>query len=193
MSQLAIGIIETIGLAAAIEAADVCLKSANISLIGYELTKGNGMTVVKIEGNVGAVKAAIEAASVAVNKVSRVYSQKVIPRPSNSIDSLIRNENTVGYENKVIEEIEEPKELLNPKEVEEEITDTPDLNLYEEDNERIEDEEEIEIEEEIEDTNLNDDNSESSYTCNLCKDAKCPRIKGDLRSACIHYDERKEK
>lgn len=181
MSQLAIGIIETIGLAAAIEAADVCLKSANINLIGYELTKGNGMTVVKIEGNVGAVKAAIEAASVAVNKVSRVYSQKVIPRPSDSIDSLIRNENTVGYENKVVEEIEEPKELLNPKEVEEEITDTPDLNLYEEDNEKIED------------TNLNDDNSESSYTCNLCKDVKCPRVKGDLRSACIHYDERKEK
>lgn len=199
MSQLAIGIIETIGLAAAIEAADVCLKSANINLIGYELTKGNGMTVVKIEGNVGAVKAAIEAASVAVNKVSRVYSQKVIPRPSDSIDSLIRNENTVGYENKVVEEIEEPKELLNLKEVEEEITDTPDLSLYEEDNEIIEDEEEIEIEEdnefdeEIEDTNLNDDNSESSYTCNLCKDPKCPRVKGDLRSACIHYDERKEK
>ena len=45
MSQLAIGMIETVGLAAAIEAADVCVKSANVNLIGYELSRGNGMAV----------------------------------------------------------------------------------------------------------------------------------------------------
>ena len=48
MSQLAIGMIETVGLAAAIEAADVCVKSANVNLIGYELSRGNGMAVVKM-------------------------------------------------------------------------------------------------------------------------------------------------
>ena len=106
MSQLAIGMIETVGLAAGIEAADVCLKSANVTLIGYELTKGNGMTVVKIEGNVGAVKAAIEAATVAANKVSKVFSTKVIPRPSEGIDFLMRNCDTVGYESeKAVEEL----------------------------------------------------------------------------------------
>lgn len=108
MSQLAIGMIETVGLAAGIEAADVCLKSANVTLIGYELTKGNGMTVVKIEGNVGAVKAAIEAATVAANKVSKVFSTKVIPRPSEGIDFLMRNCDTVGYESeKAVEELVE--------------------------------------------------------------------------------------
>ena len=107
MSQLAIGMIETVGLAAGIEAADVCVKSANVTLIGYELTKGNGMTVVKIEGNVGAVKAAIEAATVAASKISSVFSTKVIPRPSNSIDFLMRNSNTVGYEKETINKKEE--------------------------------------------------------------------------------------
>lgn len=210
MSQLAIGIIETIGLAAAIEAADVCLKSANVSLIGYELTRGNGMTVVKIEGNVGAVKAAIEAASVAVNKVSKIYSQKVIPRPSDSIELLIRNKNTVGYENENLDIISDDVEP---------IVALPQLEYIEEDerekyitnieNTKDEESSEYEIETshddepvlkgskdvyEYEDFELKDDStSENSYTCNLCKDTKCPRVKGDLRSECIHYDERKEK
>lgn len=170
MSQLAIGIIETIGLAAAIEVADVCLKSANVSLIGYELTKGNGMTVVKIKGNVGAVKASIEAASVAVDKVSKIYSKIVIPRPSDDIELLIINENTVGYENENSD--------INSDEIEE----------Y--DNEQI-----LEYNnDEDEDMELKDESiSEDGYTCNICKDPKCNRVKGDLRSACIHYDERKEK
>lgn len=203
MSQLAIGIIETIGLAAAIEAADVCLKSANVSLIGYELTRGNGMTVVKIEGNVGAVKAAIEAASVAVNKVSKVYSQKVIPRPSDSIELLVRNKNTVGYENlnivsDEVEEIEEEKHITNIEDItkekessENEIeieskTSQNDESILEDNKEEEEDESEyIELKD--------DSNLENSYTCNLCKDPKCPRVKGDLRSECIHYDEKKEK
>ena len=49
MSKLAIGMIETMGLAAGIEAADICLKAANINLVGYEFAKGSGMTVIKIE------------------------------------------------------------------------------------------------------------------------------------------------
>lgn len=203
MSQLAIGIIETIGLAAAIEAADVCLKSANVSLIGYELTRGNGMTVVKIEGNVGAVKAAIEAASVAVNKVSKVYSQKVIPRPSDSIEFLVRNENTVGYENlniisDEVEEIEEKKYITNIEDItKENINEEKESNeneieeISENDESILEDNKE---EDESENIELKDDsNLENSYTCNLCKDPKCPRVKGDLRSECIHYDEKKEK
>lgn len=203
MSQLAIGIIETIGLAAAIEAADVCLKSANVSLIGYELTRGNGMTVVKIEGNVGAVKAAIEAASVAVNKVSKVYSQKVIPRPSDSIELLVRNKNTVGYENlniisDEVEEIEEKKYITNIEDItKENINEEKESNeneieeISENDESILEDNKEEDESEYIE---LKDDsNLENSYTCNLCKDPKCPRVKGDLRSECIHYDEKKEK
>lgn len=195
MSQLAIGIIETIGLAAAIEAADVCLKSANVSLIGYELTRGNGMTVVKIEGNVGAVKAAIEAASVAVNKVSKVYSQKVIPRPSDSIEFLVRNENTVGYENlniisDEVDEIEEEKHITNIEDIDKE----KESSEIEIEAETSQNDESILEDDESEYIELKDDSKlENSYTCNLCKDPKCPRVKGDLRSECIHYDGKKEK
>lgn len=98
MSGLSLGIIETVGLAAAIEAADTCLKSANVVLIGYELTKGGGMAVVKIEGDVGAVNAAVSAAKTAVAKITSVYSSRVIARPSDEIEILIRNKDTVGYE-----------------------------------------------------------------------------------------------
>lgn len=96
MSQLSLGIIETVGLAAAVEAADVCVKSADVELIGYELTKGGGMTVIKIEGDVGAVKAAVEAAKISAGKINKVVSAQVIPRPSSQIDFLIRSRDTVN-------------------------------------------------------------------------------------------------
>ncbi|WP_324823406.1 BMC domain-containing protein [Sinanaerobacter sp. ZZT-01] len=91
-----LGLIETIGLAAAITAADAAVKSANVTLVGYELVKGSGRTVIKVEGDVGAVKAAIEAASAAALKVGRVAGTKVIARPSDDLESMIRNYQTVG-------------------------------------------------------------------------------------------------
>lgn len=69
MAKQSLGLIETVGLAAAVEAADAAVKSANVNLVGYELTKGGGMVTVKLEGEVGAVNAAIAAASVAAAKV----------------------------------------------------------------------------------------------------------------------------
>ena len=233
MSQLAIGMIETVGLAAGIEAADVCLKSANVTLIGYELTKGNGMTVVKIEGNVGAVKAAIEAATVAANKVSKVFSTKVIPRPSEGIDFLMRNCDTVGYESeKAVEELveiyEDSDEDKNKENIEEDKDNTQEkieVEVSEEISEHQINIEELEIEEDdskLEETdNIEGNNQELSqidnsedeykdghnlmhdiidkfkkkstteveYTCNLCKDPKCPRQKGDLKTTCIHYED----
>ena len=114
MSGLSLGIIETVGLTATIVAADTCMKSANVSLVGYELSKGGGMAVVKIEGDIGAVKAAIFAAEKAVEKVTSVWGSRIIARPSDEIEKLIRNEDTVGFmvlkdikdEEKVEEKIE---------------------------------------------------------------------------------------
>lgn len=91
-----LGLIETEGLAAGIEAADAAVKSANVELIGYELTKGGGWTTVKIQGDVGAVKAAVDAAKMAAAKVNRVVSTRVIPRPSAGLDMLVHNPDTVG-------------------------------------------------------------------------------------------------
>ena len=91
-----LGLIETQGLAAGIEAADAAVKSANVRLIGYELTKGGGWTTIKVEGDVGAVKAAVDAARMAAAKVNQVVSTRVIPRPSAGLDLLVHNPDTVG-------------------------------------------------------------------------------------------------
>lgn len=96
--QKSLGLIETQGLAGGIEAADAAVKSANVELIGYELTRGGGWTTVKIQGDVGAVKAAVDAARIAAGKVTRVVSTRVIPRPAEGLEMLIRNGDTVGYQ-----------------------------------------------------------------------------------------------
>lgn len=87
----ALGLIETVGLAAAIEAADTAVKAANVKLLGYEKTRGNGMIMVKIVGDVGAVKAAVAAGVMAADRVNEVYSYHVIPRPHDEIEALIAN------------------------------------------------------------------------------------------------------
>jgi len=97
MSQRSLGLIETYGLLPAVEAADAAMKSANVDLVGYEFAKGSGMTVVKVEGDVGAVKAAIAAASMAASKVGRVAATRVIPRPATGLEVMVRNGDTKGY------------------------------------------------------------------------------------------------
>ena len=92
----ALGSIEVVGLVAGIEAADVACKTADISLIGYELTKGGGYVPVTVEGQVGAVNAAIDAAEAAAAKVSRVVSKLVIPRPHPELEQIVFSATTVG-------------------------------------------------------------------------------------------------
>jgi microcompartment protein CcmL/EutN len=96
MLTQALGLIETIGLAAAVEAADTATKSSNVRLIGYELTRGDGMVTIKIEGDVGAVKAAIQSAKISAEKVCGVYSTLIIPRPAKGIDAIVCSADTVG-------------------------------------------------------------------------------------------------
>lgn len=100
MKQSAVGMIETIGLTAALEAADAAVKSANVSLIGYENAKGGGLITVKVAGDVGAVKAAVEAARAAALKVGRVHSVLVIPRPAPNIENILYSSDTVGHHTK---------------------------------------------------------------------------------------------
>lgn len=83
----ALGMIETRGLVAAVEAADAMVKSANVSLIGYE-TIGSGMVTVMIRGDVGAVKAAIDAGTSAATRVGEVISSHVIARPHDEIEKI---------------------------------------------------------------------------------------------------------
>lgn len=98
MSGQSLGLIETVGLAAAIEAADAAMKSANVQLVGYELTKGGGMVTVKFEGEVGAINAAVSAGVAAASKVNQVFAHRVIARTAEYIDNIIHSAETVGLE-----------------------------------------------------------------------------------------------
>ena len=80
----ALGMVETYGLTASIEAADAMLKAADVSLVGQEKI-GAGLVTVFVQGDVGAVKAAVEAGEVAAARVGQVVSVHVIPRPHGSV------------------------------------------------------------------------------------------------------------
>lgn len=86
----ALGIIETIGMVPAVETADVCLKSANVRLIGYELSTG-GMVTIKVTGDVGAVKASVDAAKSSPAARSKIFSTLVIPRPAKGIELMVNS------------------------------------------------------------------------------------------------------
>jgi microcompartment protein CcmL/EutN len=92
----ALGLIETVGLVAAIEAADAAVKSAQVKLLGYELTKGGGMVTIKLLGEVSAVKAAIDAGSAAALRIGKVVSVLVIPRPADDTELMIANVDSTG-------------------------------------------------------------------------------------------------
>ncbi len=84
----ALGLVETKGLVGAIEAADAMVKSANVQLIGYEKI-GSGLITVMVRGDVGAVKAAVDAGSAAASVVGEVKSSHVIPRPLSDVEAIL--------------------------------------------------------------------------------------------------------
>jgi ethanolamine utilization protein EutM len=86
--QHALGLIETRGLVAAIEAADAMVKAAKVNFLGRQKVKG-GLVAVMVAGDVGAVKAAVDAGAAAGQRVGQLVSSHVIPRPHDDIDSMI--------------------------------------------------------------------------------------------------------
>jgi microcompartment protein CcmL/EutN len=84
----ALGMIETRGLVAAIEAADAMVKAANVVLIGSEKI-GSGLVSVMVRGDVGAVKAAVDAGSAAAASLGEVIATHVIPRPHADVEKLL--------------------------------------------------------------------------------------------------------
>ena len=84
----ALGMIETRGLVAAIEAADAMVKAANVKLIGTEKI-GSGLVSVMIRGDVGAVKAATEAGSNAAQNLGEIIAVHVIPRPHADVEKIL--------------------------------------------------------------------------------------------------------
>ncbi len=84
----ALGMIETRGLVAAIEAADAMVKAANVVLIGSEKI-GSGLVSVMVRGDVGAVKAAVEAGGAPAARLGEVIATHVIPRPHTDVNKLL--------------------------------------------------------------------------------------------------------
>ena len=88
MAQEALGMIETRGLVAAIEAADAMVKSAEVVLIGTEKI-GSGRVSVMVRGDVGAVKSAVESGSAAAARLGEVIATHVIPRPHADVEKIL--------------------------------------------------------------------------------------------------------
>lgn len=84
----ALGMIETRGLTASIEAADAMTKAANVTLVGTEKI-GSGLVSVLVRGDVGAVKAAVEAGAEAASRLGELVAQHVIPRPHQDVEKIL--------------------------------------------------------------------------------------------------------
>ena len=88
MQTQALGMVETRGLVGAIEAADAMVKAANVTLLGKEQI-GHGLVTVMVRGDVGAVKASVEAGSAAASRVGELISKHVIPRPHGDVEKIL--------------------------------------------------------------------------------------------------------
>ena len=80
--------IETVGLTAAVEAADAMVKTANVELIGRHYS-GAGLVAVLVRGEVGAVQAAVDAGAVAARRLGELVSVHVIPRPDEELEKIL--------------------------------------------------------------------------------------------------------
>ena len=88
MATEALGMIETKGLVGSIEAADAMVKAANVHLIG-KVHVGGGLVTVMVRGDVGAVKAAVDAGSAAAQRIGELVSVHVIPRPHGDVEIIL--------------------------------------------------------------------------------------------------------
>ena len=94
-SVTALGMIETIGLVSAIEAADAGLKAAQVRLLGTDYVRG-GLVMVRFEGEVAAVQSAVDAGAAAAQRVGKVFSAHVIPRAMPEVFCMLASDPSVG-------------------------------------------------------------------------------------------------
>ena len=88
MDKQALGMVETKGLVGAIEAADAMVKAANVTLTGKEQI-GSGLVTVMVRGDVGAVKASVDAGAAAAKRVGELFSVHVIPSPHQDVEKIL--------------------------------------------------------------------------------------------------------
>ena len=88
MAQDALGMVETRGLTAAIDAADAMTKAAEVTLVGTEKI-GSGLVSVMVRGDVGAVKSAVEAGAANASRLGELVATHVIPRPHTDVENIL--------------------------------------------------------------------------------------------------------
>ena len=114
----ALGMVETKGLVAAIEAADAMVKASNVHVVNIDKANGFGWFTVKVVGDVGAVQSAVEAGAMVAKEMGCFVSSKVIPRVSQTvIDVFLQEETVPAKEEPIAEVVEEP--TVEPEPVEE--------------------------------------------------------------------------
>src|SRR6266478_6988290 len=127
----ALGMVETKGLVGSIEAADAMVKAAKVTLIGKEVI-GGGYVTVMVRGDVGAVRAAVDAGAAAAQRVGELVSVHVIPRPDDDVEILIY---PPPWQTKEKTPIREPEPVGRPSRkakdapVRESISDEPKTNI----------------------------------------------------------------
>jgi ethanolamine utilization protein EutM len=193
MVKNALGLIETIGLVAAVTAADAAVKTANVELAGYELSRGGGLVVVKVFGDVGAVKAAVDGARVAASKVGTVWATHVIPRPHSELSGILLTSETVGLDKpfclKSTVAVEPVKVAVNPLDTQPTVAE-PKPVVAEKKLVADAAESASEVDEKSAGAATLVPQSKSTVaSCNLCLDPACGRKKGDPKVNCIHYDQ----
>lgn len=186
MVKNALGLIETVGLVSAVAAADAAVKAANVELAGYELSRGGGLVVVKLFGDVGAVKAAVDAARIAASKVGTVWATHVIPLPHSELSGILLTSETVGLDKSpciTAKVAAEPvKVAVNPLDAEPDAAEQkPDV---------VDAESVGEVDKNSSGAaTLVPQSSSAVASCNLCLDPACGRKKGDPKVNCIHYEQ----
>lgn len=160
----ALGIVQVQGLAYTIACADAAAKAANVNLLGVEPVNGRGFQVLKFTGNVGSVKAAIDASLAVARKDGVEAVGFAIPRPSDDCWDLVSKQCERRKKEEVVPEI-----------VEDTVEEVESTDNVEED-----------------DSEGNDEADEpETFTCNICEDPRCTRKKGESHNLCIHYKSKK--
>lgn len=160
MKREALGLIEVYGYLGAIEAADAALKSANVRLIGNDFVTG-GIVTVKVEGDVAAVQASVEAAHAAVERLGVRVTSHVIPRPTDEtwkiiVPKLAEKKETPEIKEEASKKVELPVEEENAEEVIEKIEEKEEAKA-----------EEISAEETEEKKEVNEDDLEKKTVAEL--------------------------
>jgi microcompartment protein CcmL/EutN len=190
MQGKALGLIETLGLVGALEAADAAVKAAEVDLLGYTLARG-GLVTIWLAGQVAAVKAAVEAGQASAGRVGKVVAGHVIPRPRDEIWNLDSLEKRKPVVSATAEQSGAAGAAEQPEAAEaKEEPAAEDLSGVSGEPAAVNGTGVPGREETLPPAALPDrEEAGQAPTCNMCGDIKCPRHKGEPRAKCIHYSE----